>query len=300
MPASFNFPHTGKLLSLSFILFAGWFADAAVPSTHYPQLALTGLVTFFGSLNAAVPFLLDLFRIPADTFQLFLATGVINSRFGTLVAAVHTLTVALLGTCAVTGVGAAPRADRCSAIRPSPPLLTLAVIGGTRVVFAQLLPTQYTKDQVLAACTCCTTRSPAVVQRPPPGPERCDEPAAARGAFARAASCASATCPTHCRSRSSTRRGDLVGLRRRARAPPGRGAGRRARVPSGRPRTLAEQLADGYCDLVMSGVAVTTLRAATMLVLDVVPGRDARVRRSRTMPANTFASWDDIRALRRR
>ena len=30
VPASFNFPHTGKLLSLSFILFAGWFADAPV------------------------------------------------------------------------------------------------------------------------------------------------------------------------------------------------------------------------------------------------------------------------------
>ena len=28
VPASFNFPHTGKLLSLSFVLFAGWFADA--------------------------------------------------------------------------------------------------------------------------------------------------------------------------------------------------------------------------------------------------------------------------------
>ena len=75
VPASFNFPHTGKLLSLSFVLFAGWFADALVPLSAYPQLALAGLVTFFGSLNAAVPFLLDLFRIPADTFQLFLATG---------------------------------------------------------------------------------------------------------------------------------------------------------------------------------------------------------------------------------
>ena len=43
------------------------------------QLAATGLVTFFGSLNAAVPFLLDLFRIPSVTFQFFLARGVVNS-----------------------------------------------------------------------------------------------------------------------------------------------------------------------------------------------------------------------------
>src|SRR5262249_514740 len=27
VPVSFNFPHTGKLLSLSFILFAAWFSD---------------------------------------------------------------------------------------------------------------------------------------------------------------------------------------------------------------------------------------------------------------------------------
>ena len=106
VPASFNFPHTGKLLSISFILFAGWFADAVVRVSDYPRLALTGLVTFFGSLNVAVPFLLDLFRIPADTFQLFLATGVINSRFGTLVAAMHTVAVALLGTCAMAGLAA--------------------------------------------------------------------------------------------------------------------------------------------------------------------------------------------------
>jgi ABC-type amino acid transport substrate-binding protein len=103
VPTSFNFPHTGKLLSISFILFAGWFADAVVPVTEYPRLALAGLLTFFGSLSAAVPFLLDLFRIPADTFQLFLATGVVNSRFGALLAAVHTVAVALLGSAAIVG-----------------------------------------------------------------------------------------------------------------------------------------------------------------------------------------------------
>ena len=79
VPASFNFPHVGKLLSLSFVLFAGWFADAAVPVGGYLRLASTGLVVLFGNINAAMPFLLDLFRIPADTFQLFLATSVVNA-----------------------------------------------------------------------------------------------------------------------------------------------------------------------------------------------------------------------------
>jgi len=134
VPTSFNFPHTGKLLSISFILFAGWFADAAVPATEYPRLALTGLLTFFGSLSAAVPFLLDLFRIPADTFQLFLATGVVNSRFGALLAAVHTVAVALLGSAAIVGSlrFSAARIGRYVVVTI---LLTGATIGGLRVLF---------------------------------------------------------------------------------------------------------------------------------------------------------------------
>ena len=138
VPVSFNFPHTGKLLSLSFILFAGWFVDATIAVADYPQLAVTGLLTFFGSLTAAIPFLLDLFRIPADTFQLFLATGVINSRVGTLVAAMHTVTVAVLGACAIGGL---LRFDRGRVMRylAITALLTVAVVGGTRAVFAGIL-----------------------------------------------------------------------------------------------------------------------------------------------------------------
>jgi Na+/H+-dicarboxylate symporter len=138
VPASFNFPHTGKLLSISFVLFAGWFADAAVSVTEYPRLALTGLLTFFGSLNAAIPFLLDLFRIPADTFQLFLATGVINSRFGTLVAAVHTVTVGLLGSAAIVGA-VRIRTGRLLRYVIVTVVLTAATLGGLRLAFGALL-----------------------------------------------------------------------------------------------------------------------------------------------------------------
>ncbi len=138
VPASFNFPHTGKLLSISFVLFAGWFADAAVRVTEYPRLALTGLLTFFGSLNAAIPFLLDLFRIPADTFQLFLATGVINSRFGTLVAAVHTVAIGLIGSAAILGA-VRVRTGRVLRYAAITVVLTLATLGGLRVAFGALL-----------------------------------------------------------------------------------------------------------------------------------------------------------------
>ena len=148
VPTSFNFPHTGKLLSISFILFAGWFADAAVSPAEYPRLALTGLLTFFGSLNIAVPFLLDLFRIPADTFQLFLATSVINSRFGALLAAVHTVAVTLLGSAAIVG------ALRFSPARMGRYLIVTAgvtafTIGGLRATFNTVLAGSFAGEELV-------------------------------------------------------------------------------------------------------------------------------------------------------
>jgi Na+/H+-dicarboxylate symporter/ABC-type amino acid transport substrate-binding protein len=265
VPASFNFPHTGKLLSLSFVLFAGWFADAAVPLSAYPQLALAGLVTFFGSLNAAVPFLLDLFRIPADTFQLFLATGVINSRVGSLVAAVHTLTVALLVACAVTGRIRWRRGPLLSYAGITA-VLAIVVIGGTRVFFAAGQSQEYSKDKVLASmqllhepvnATVARTPSPAPATSLPPL-EAIEERKTLRVGYL----------PDALPFAFFNQGGDLVGfdidLAHRLAREMGVGL---AFVPVDRHR-LAEELAEGYCDLVMSGVAVTTTRARDVLFSD--------------------------------
>jgi Na+/H+-dicarboxylate symporter/ABC-type amino acid transport substrate-binding protein len=138
IPTSFTFPHAGKLLSVSFVLFAGWFSDAAVPLLSYPKLALGGFFAFFGSMNVAVPFLLDMLRIPADTFQLFLATGVINSRFGTLLAAVHTLTIGVLGSAAIAG---ALRVQPARLVRYvlTTAVLSVAVVVSLRIGFSTLI-----------------------------------------------------------------------------------------------------------------------------------------------------------------
>ena len=148
VPASYNFPHTGKLLSLSFILFAGWFADVRIPLLDYPRLVGAGLLTMFGSVNAAIPFLLDLLRIPADTFRLFVTSSIVNARFGTLLAAVHTLVIAILGTCAVSG---ALRFDGRKILRFAAvtAMLTIGVVGGTRVFLQAAVQHSYDKDVTL-------------------------------------------------------------------------------------------------------------------------------------------------------
>lgn len=168
--ASFNFPSAGKLMSLSFLLFAAWFADTPIDLTRYPQLAATGVLTFFGSLNVAVPFLLDAFRVPADTFQLFLATGVINSHFGALAAASHTVTLALLATAAMAGKLQfdVRRLARYGAVTVA---LAAAVFGGGRLLFESVLRPTYEQRGVLMSMRLRTQPADAVVLEqlaPPP------------------------------------------------------------------------------------------------------------------------------------
>lgn len=104
VPVAFTFPSVGKLLSLSFVLFAGWVAGYGLSVGQYPTLAIAGLSSYFGATVAAIPFLLDLFQIPADTFQLFLvADNVVGSRFGAMLGAMHLVSLAFLATAAMSG-----------------------------------------------------------------------------------------------------------------------------------------------------------------------------------------------------
>jgi Na+/H+-dicarboxylate symporter/ABC-type amino acid transport substrate-binding protein len=296
VPVSFNFPHTGKLLSVSFVLFAGWFADRAVSVTDYPRLASTGLLTLFGSVNVAVPFLLDLFRIPADTFQLFLASGVINARVGTLVAAVHTLAISLLASCAISGllVWNRRRMVRYVAVTA---VLTVAIVGGTRAVFANLLQQAYTKDKVLAGMHLLRQPVPTVVR-----------PLSDGGGSAGAAG----DVLTAIRSRGALRVGylpdalpfafvnerkDVVGfdieLANRLAADLGVTL-ELVEIPRDQ---LDRRVTEGACDIVMSGVPVTPERAGRLLmstsymdetVALLVPDADRE----------QFTTWHQIRERR--
>jgi Na+/H+-dicarboxylate symporter/ABC-type amino acid transport substrate-binding protein len=295
VPASFNFPHTGKLLSISFILFAGWFADAVTPVAEYPRLALTGLVTFFGSLNAAVPFLLDLFRIPADTFQLFLATGVINSRFGSFVAAVHTVSVALLGTCAIRGaVRLQPR--RLLRYAGVTALLSVFVIGGVRVLFSLVLSHEYEKDRLVTGLGLLLPPAEVFVHREAPT-ESADETGRPRLAAIRDRGVLRVGyAPDSLPFAYFNAHGDLVGLDIEMSHQLARELGVGVEfIPIDRER-IREPLVTGACDIIMTGVAATTERA-----LDVRfsrPYLDETVAFVvRDYDRSRFESWDAVRLM---
>lgn len=144
VPTSFTFPTTGVLLSLSFVPFAGWFVGAHVSIAQYPAFLTSGVVTFFSGPIVALPFLLDLLRIPADMFQLFVTVDVFTGRFGALLAAMHIWVLALLGSCAMAGRLQVRWAKLATYLATSA-ALTLVTLGATRLFFTYAVDPEYTK-----------------------------------------------------------------------------------------------------------------------------------------------------------
>jgi Na+/H+-dicarboxylate symporter len=103
IPISFNFPNIGKLLTLLFVLFAGWYTGNSIGLGDYPMFSTLGLFALFGGVDMALPFLLDQMRIPSDMYQLYVVTGVINGWFATLIAVMNLYAFTLVATCAAMG-----------------------------------------------------------------------------------------------------------------------------------------------------------------------------------------------------
>jgi Na+/H+-dicarboxylate symporter len=149
VPISFNFPNAGKLLMLLFILFAAWFTGGPLTLTQYPSFVFSGLLSFFGGVDVAMPFMLDLLHMPSDLYQLYVVTGVINGRFATLLAAMNLVIFTLLATASLTGVMTVSKKKLVNYVIVSL-LLTGGLIVGTRAYFAIAVKNTYTRDQVIA------------------------------------------------------------------------------------------------------------------------------------------------------
>jgi len=148
VPINFNLPNLGKLLSLAFVLFAGWFAGAGADPGRYPAFLASGLFSFFGEVVVALPFLLDFMRVPADMFQIFVAVDVFTGRFGTLVAGMHTVALALLVAASVSGGTRIRKAALVRYVGVSV-LLVVGVLGGLRLFYERVVPQEYRQYEQL-------------------------------------------------------------------------------------------------------------------------------------------------------
>ena len=168
-PLAYPFPHAGKLLALLFIPFTAWFVDEPLRLSQYPSFLGAGLFSLFGSPMVAIPFLLDMFRLPADMIQLFIASGVVTGRLGDLLGAIHIFFVSVLTACALSGNLRLRIPQLMRSLFFIAGICTVATIGA-RTYLASSLDTEYTRDQVVRNMHGATAPYPAVVHRvvPPP------------------------------------------------------------------------------------------------------------------------------------
>ena len=104
LPLAYPFPAMGKLLNLVFVAFAAWFYGRPLDFLDYPEMLIVGLFLNFGKLITTLPFLLDLYHIPDDIFNLFIAVGVICGRTADVAGAMHLMTFTILTTALMTGL----------------------------------------------------------------------------------------------------------------------------------------------------------------------------------------------------
>jgi Na+/H+-dicarboxylate symporter/ABC-type amino acid transport substrate-binding protein len=149
VPVSFNFPSLGKLLVLLFVLFSAWFTDTELSAADSFSLAFNGLFSLFGSINVAVPYMLDALQVPADMFQLFLVTGIVVGRFGAMLAALHIIVLAVIGTLALTGALQFNLRAVLRYLGLSTFFMILLVVG-LRTYFVAFVPAAPPKEDVLA------------------------------------------------------------------------------------------------------------------------------------------------------
>lgn len=164
IPAAFPFPSLGTVLSLMFVLFGGWLVGSTASITDYPIIAGAGLAALFGGTILALPFLFDLLKLPSDLFQVFMTVDVIGSRFGTLLAGMHLIAIALIVAYALSGrLQVKPLVLlRFSAISM---LLLFALLFGIRFFYTHVFVAPFTLDQELTSMNLLEEPAPYNVYR---------------------------------------------------------------------------------------------------------------------------------------
>ncbi len=148
IPIMFNFPNAGKLLTLLFIPFAAWLSGAPMPGGDYFQLIAAGIPSYFAKAQVALPFLIDLFGLPQDLFQLYIPTTIITGKFDSLVTAMNLIVFALLGAAAMGGFLVFQRRRILRALLGIGGGLALSVLA-VRLLLGAMVDTAYHMDQTV-------------------------------------------------------------------------------------------------------------------------------------------------------
>jgi ABC-type amino acid transport substrate-binding protein len=205
----------------------------------------------------------------------------------------HTLAIALLGSCAMAGI---LRWERRRVVRyvVITSVLTMALIGGMRLFFGRALSSGYSKDKVLAAMHLLTQPVEAVVHRTPLA-DTAAEPGPRLDVIRRRGVLTVGYFPDSLPYAFFNASGDLVGFDIDLAHRLASELGVRLEFVALTREHVVDAIGGGRCDLIMSGIAVTTSGASQIVFSDayldetlafIVP--DGK--------RDEFATWEQLRS----
>lgn len=103
LPLAYPFPNSGNLTALLFVSFSAWFVGQPLSFGEGLDLFWVGTFLMFGKVLLAIPFLLNMFQLPQDMFQLFIASGLFAGRLSDALGSMHYLVFTLIATARMTG-----------------------------------------------------------------------------------------------------------------------------------------------------------------------------------------------------
>jgi len=266
IPVSFNFPNVGKLLMLLFILFAAWFTGSALSIKKYVTFVSSGLLSFFGGVDVAMPFMLDLMRLPSDLYQLYVVTGILNGRFSTLLAAMNLLVFTILATCALTGSLSISKKKVMNYLVTTL-VLTVAMVGSCRLYFSYFVTNEYTEDKALVKMHLLTKPVQAKIHKElPPKPPPHDPKKSRLDEIQQRGLLRVGYLKDRLPYAFMNTEGQLVGLDIEMAHELARDLGVKVEFYLLDRKKQAEQLNAGYCDIIMSGIRITPKTATEMTV----------------------------------
>ena len=268
LPVAFTFPGIGKLLTLLFIPFAAWFSGSGLTFGQFPTFIAAGLLSYFGAVSLAMPFLLDVMHLPSDLFNLFLIAGVFCGRFGALVGAMHLLAFTLLTTSMVAGF-ASIRGWRIARDLAITAAILAVVVVGVRLYLGQTMKNAYRKDQVLAEMQLLEHAAPAVMlDDAGPNPEPLREGESRLDRIRRRGVIRIGVELDHLPFGYVNAAGELVGFDIELAHRLARDLGASIEFVPFRPELLASALEADHFDLAMGGMAGSVTRYQAMLFTD--------------------------------
>ncbi len=180
IPILFNFPNAGRLLTLLFVPFAAWLAGSTFSAVDYSTLFAVGIPSYFAKAQVALPFLMDVFELPHDLFQLYIPTTIVTGKFDSMVAAMNLLAFALLGAAAMGGFLVR---DRRRLLRTGAAMAagTGVVVVAVWLLLGATVDTTYHKDEALRKMHAPRGASSAIVHRDLEGLARDDAASEGQG-----------------------------------------------------------------------------------------------------------------------